>query len=256
MDFAKLKVELIDYTPNPDRLVTASARLCYSPKNGEDLFNNMTDEEINKLVKQLVSSGHESPLEHCTFTFAISGVSRVVTHELVRHRIASYSQRSQRYITEDNCNFILPKSIKDNEVACMYYKKALKNVQDAYKDLLSCGIAKEDARYILPNATETKIMVTMNARSLLNFFKLRTCHRAQPEMQEMANEMLRAVKKVAPVIFSNAGPSCVCKGKCDQGKLSCGNPVSLGTITDEEEKKIIKKWQNEDRYKLKLNGGI
>lgn len=224
MEIAKLKVELIDYTPNPDRLVTASARLCYSPKNGEDLFNNMTDDEVNKLIKQLVSSGHESPLEHCSFTFAISGVSRVVTHELVRHRIASYSQRSQRYITEDNAKFVVPKTIEENEIALMTYKKVMKDIQTAYQELLDAGIPKEDARYVLPNATETKIMVTMNARSLLNFFRLRTCHRAQPEMQEMANEMLKAVKKVAPVIFSNAGPSCVCKGKCDQGKLSCGNP--------------------------------
>lgn len=243
MEQAKLKVELIDYTPNPDKLVAASARLCYSPKNGEDLFENISIEEAKKLVKQLIDSGHHSPLEHCSFTFAISGVSRVVTHELVRHRIASYSQRSQRYITEDNAKFVVPKTIEDNEIALMYFKKAMKEIQDAYIDLISCGIPQEDARYVLPNATETKIMVTMNARSLLNFFKLRVCHRAQPEMQALANAMLEKVKEVAPIIFANAGPACVCGGACDQGKLSCGNPIKFGPepSTEEVAKELIDK---------------
>lgn len=217
-----MKVKLIKYTHEPERVVAMAARLCYSSIGAEDLNQKMTDEQVRKLVAKIVKLGHASTLEHVSFTFAIEGVSRVLTHQLVRHRIASYSQQSQRYVAEHNFEYIMPPTINKNEKAKKIFTTLLQQVRTAYDELTKLDIPKEDARYVLANATETKILATFNARSLLHFFSLRCCYRAQWEIRAMAYQMLKEVKKVAPLLFKNAGASCVETGTCPEGDMTCG----------------------------------
>ena len=217
-----MKVALINYTPNPDRTTAAAARLCYSPIGAAELVEKMTDEQVEKLLDKIVGMGHFSTLEHSSFTFAIEGVSRTLTHQLVRHRIASYNQQSQRYVKEVAMETITPPSILARPESAKKYQEFMKNVQNFYNELIESGVDKEDARYVLPNAAETKIVVTMNARSLLNFFELRCCTRAQWEIRKLAEEMLKQVKVVAPVLFKKAGPTCVSQDICNEGEMTCG----------------------------------
>jgi len=217
-----MKVKLIRYTPEPDKTVAMSARLCYSPIGAAQLEEKMSEEAASKLVHKLVSMGHFSPIEHVTFTFAIEGVSRVLTHQLVRHRIASYSQQSQRYVAEHNFENIMPPSVAAKHEAKVKFEKLMNTIQNVYNDLTDMGVLPEDARYVLPNAAETKIVCTFNARSLMNFFSLRCCNRAQWEIRELANRMLEECKKVAPILFENAGPTCVSQHVCREGAMSCG----------------------------------
>lgn len=216
-----VKVELIAYTPHPERTVAAAARLCYSPRSATELYDDLSDQEIASLIKRLRRMGHTSTFEHASFTFAIEGISRVLSHQLVRHRIASYSQKSQRYVSEAQFNYVIPSSISSDQAALQLYTEKIEELQKAYGELCKI-VPKEDARYILPNATETKVVATFNARSLLNFFKLRCCERAQWEIRILANQMLELVQDVAPNLFKNAGPSCVSEGVCHEGALSCG----------------------------------
>lgn len=217
-----MHVKLVRHTPEPERTVAMSARLCYSPIGAAQLEERISDEQAANLVRRLVSMGHLSTLEHVTFTFAIEGVSRVLTHQLVRHRIASYSQQSQRYVKEHDFETILPPSVAANAEAQAKFSALMEEIQSLYNEFTEAGIPAEDARYILPNATETKIVCTFNARSLLNFFSLRCCTRAQWEIRALANKMLAECRKVAPVIFENAGPTCVSEGVCHEGAMSCG----------------------------------
>lgn len=217
-----MKVQLIRHTPEPEKTVAMSARLCYSPVGADELAEEITDAKAASLVRMLVRMGHLSTVEHVTFTFAIEGVSRVLTHQLVRHRIASYSQQSQRYVESHNFANIMPHTIENNAEAKEKFEKCMKDLQELYSEFTAMGIPAEDARYILPNAAETKIICTFNVRSLLNFFSLRCCNRAQWEIREMAWRMLNECRKVAPVLFENAGPSCVSKGICTEGKMTCG----------------------------------
>lgn len=217
-----MMVKLVRHTPEPERTVAMSARLCYSPIGAAQLEEKISDEQAANLVRKLVSMGHLSTLEHITFTFAIEGVSRVLTHQLVRHRIASYSQQSQRYVKEHDFETIVPASIASKPEAKAKFDKLMTEIQAMYDEFIALDIPAEDARYILPNATETKIVCTFNARSLLNFFSLRCCTRAQWEIRALANEMLRQCQVVAPVIFENAGPTCVSEGVCHEGTMSCG----------------------------------
>ncbi|MDW7971979.1 MAG: FAD-dependent thymidylate synthase [Thermodesulfovibrio sp.] len=230
MKEASLKVSILAYTPEPENVVALSARLCYSPVGIEELKEKLSDKDKENLINLLIESGHLSPFEHASFTFAVEGISRACSHQLVRHRIASYSQQSQRYVSEvEGFDFIIPKTIKENEEIKSLFIEAMKNVHEYYCKILNAlekqglkgELAKQDARFVLPNAAETKIVVTMNARELLHFFKLRCCNRAQWEIRELATEMLRLVKKIAPRLFKNAGPACI-TGKCPEGKFSCG----------------------------------
>ena len=168
-----VEVKLLRYTPEPDKTVAMSARLCYSPIGAAELEEKISDEQAGKLVRKLVTMGHFSTLEHVSFTFAIEGVSRVLTHQLVRHRIASYSQQSQRYVKEHNFATIMPPSISARPEAKAKFEAINKEIQSLYTKWTEMGIPAEDARYILPNAAETKIVVTMNARALHHFFELR-----------------------------------------------------------------------------------
>mgnify|MGYP000997876811 CR=1 FL=1 len=225
MEQAKLKVTLLSYTNEPERTVVAAIRQCYSSLSGKELWDKVSEDQKKRLINQIISSGHTSTIEHANFTFAIEGVSRALTHQLVRHRIASYSQKSQRYVKESNFEYILPPSIKKDKKATEIYLKELENIGESYKKMLDLQIPAEDARMVLPNGCETKIVVTMNCRSLFNFFKERLCSRAQWEIRAMAALMLKECKKIAPNIFKYAGPTCVTEEICWQGDLNCGKPA-------------------------------
>lgn len=264
-----MKVKLLAYTPNPEMVVANSARLCYSSMDIDGLFNKYTDEQNKNMIDKLMDMHHDSPTEHITFTFGIEGVSRSLLAQLTRHRIASYSVKSQRYVKENQFEYIIPHAIENIPEAKEIFMKTMENNQIAYnklvdlllleqiKDFWRCeGVpenkiieyeddliddfkerykngykimekkAIEDARYVFPNACETKIIITMNARSLMNFFKLRCCNRAQWEIRELADKMLVECKQIAPNLFKYAGASCMF-GSCSEGSKSCGSPRRL-----------------------------
>lgn len=230
MKEASLKVALLEHTPDPENVVAISARLCYSLVGIEELKDKLTENEKEKMINLLRESGHLSPFEHVSFTFAIEGISRACSHQLVRHRLASYSQQSQRYVSEENgFDYIIPPLFKEEpelyklfleamERAHGYYCKLIKKLEEKG---IKGEIARQDARFVLPNASETKIVVTMNARELLHFFTVRCCNRAQWEIRKLATEMLKISKRIAPLLFKDAGPSCL-RGKCPEGKFNCG----------------------------------
>ena len=217
-----MDVKLISFTPDPERTVAAAARMCYSPVGAKRILEDFSDKEVEDFLRKLVAMGHMSPIEHASFTFAISGISRSSSHQLVRHRIASYSQKSQRYIKEEDFDYVIPPFINNNPEAKEIYEKEMDNIRNTYKNLIKLGVHREDARFVLPNACETSLICTFNARSLHNFFKLRCCTRAQWEIRELAEKMLEEVKKVAPILFEKAGPPCISEGICREGAMSCG----------------------------------
>lgn len=216
-----MHVELIAWTPHPERTVAAAARLCYSSASASEIARAIPPEKTKAFIKKLVEMGHQSPLEHVSFTFAVDGVSRALSHQLVRHRIASYSQKSQRYVDEKEFAWIIPPSIKKNPAAKELFEAQIESIRQCYAELCA-AVPREDARYILPNACETKLVVTMNARSLLHFFRVRCCRRAQWEIQRLAGMMLAEVRKVAPELFKIAGPPCITEKVCSEGEMSCG----------------------------------
>lgn len=239
------KVTLLAYTPNPQTVVAAAAKLCYSPVGVEELLGGLTDEKSADFVDMLSDLGHESPIEHASFTFAIEGVSRALLAQITRHRIASYSVQSQRYVSENSFDYVVPPEIGEEPEAKELFLQAMRAAQEHYTKIADIlqkkhaaaligegeeessanrkarKMAIEDARFVLPNACDTKMIVTMNARSLLNFFRHRCCRRAQWEIRALADEMLRLVCGQAPQIFAKAGPPCV-RGVCPEGKMSCG----------------------------------
>ncbi|RJS81281.1 FAD-dependent thymidylate synthase [Candidatus Bathyarchaeota archaeon] len=193
-----------------------------STKSGSpsEIFEKMDLEKARQIIKRVTGYGHASVIEHASFTFSIEGVSRAMTHQLVRHRIASYTQQSQRYVTYDTLEkYVTPPSIEENSEAKRIFNSALKKISETYHKLLEMGIPKEDARFILPNAAKTNIIVTMNARELRHFFNLRCCRRSQWEIRQVAIEMLKQAKNAAPSLFENAGPSCVELGYCPEGRM-------------------------------------
>lgn len=278
-----MKVTLLNHTPNPEETIAMAAKLCYSASEIEDLKNGLTEEKIEKFIDRLVKLGHESPFEHVTFTFGIEGISRSCSHQLVRHRIASYSQQSQRYVDAEDFEYVTPLSIRESTIVHrapddieyttedifthtmkvarenyvvlrddLYYSQVEKwfrnhgilastddyhKFKEEHKKEANAMMKKacEDARYILPNATTTKIICTFNVRSLWNFFKHRLCNRAQWEIREMAEEMLKLCIEVAPTLFQKCGPDCVFT-KCGEGSMSCG----LATEVKEKYNKILK----------------
>lgn len=239
------KVTLIAYTPDPEKTIACAAKLCYSSSGISDLRDGLTDEKVESFVNMLSGLGHESPIEHASFTFGIEGVSRSLLAQITRHRIASFSVKSQRYVKEGEFEFVTPPEISSDKDVLSVYNESMKAAQEAYdkiaeiltekhtKAFLADGKdektaarmaskkAIEDARFVLPNACETKMVVTMNARSLMNFFHHRCCNRAQWEIHEVADQMLKLVCGVAPNLFKKAGPSCVA-GACPEGKMTCG----------------------------------
>lgn len=245
-----MKVRLIAHTPDPEKTVAAAAKLCYAKTDVDGIFENLTEEKTQSFVEMLSDIGHESPIEHASFTFAIEGVSRALLAQITRHRIASYSVQSQRYVNKESFEYIVPPEIEKDEEAKKEYINAMDNARNSYIKLakilkenhidtmMKSGmdekeaskkaekLAIEDARFVLPNACDTRMIVTMNARSLLNFFNHRCCNRAQWEIRELAFEMLKLCKGVAPNLFKNAGPKCM-HGPCPEGKMSCGKMVEV-----------------------------
>jgi len=217
-----MRVILLTHTPEPDKVVAAAARLCYSPHSGAELMDNFRPEQVREFLSRLISLGHYSPFEHAVFTFAVDGVSRALSHQLVRHRIASYSQKSQRYVQEKAFDYITPPAIAQNEEQKRVFDNLMQEIARYYAAAVAAGIPAEDARYMLPNATATNLVITMNARSLHNFFRLRCCERAQAEIRQLARKMLKEAKQAAPALFAVAGPSCVTEGVCHEGDMSCG----------------------------------
>lgn len=234
---AKLKVKLLAHTENPERIIATAAKLCYSSSGIEHINEGLDAEKTESFIQRLMDLGHESPTEHVTFTFGVEGVSRALLAQITRHRIASYSVKSQRYVTEGQFQYIVPPAIKDDAKASEIYVNTMEYLQKQYDDITDIlkkkhidegmteksaeKMAIEDARFVLPNACETKIVMTFNVRALMNMFHHRCCERAQWEIRAMADEMLRLVKEVAPTLFKYAGPSCV-SGPCPEGRMSCG----------------------------------
>ena len=190
-----MNIDLLTYTPTPEKIIAESASLCYKENR------IMTDEECSKLIIGLKKRGHMSPFEHTCFTFRVNGISRACSHQLVRHRLASYTQASQRYSDTGCYNFITPDSLINSKIACRVDSLLVK-AKELYGELVAEGVSKEDARYVLPQAVSTSIVVTMNARELLHFLELRTDTHAQWEIRNVALEIKRIVAEVAPTIFN------------------------------------------------------
>jgi thymidylate synthase (FAD) len=214
-------VHLLTHTPNPEQVVAAAARLCYSDSSIEHLLEQAPG-QVDRLLQKILDLGHFSVLEHASFTFGIEGVSRACSHQLVRHRVASFSQQSQRYVSHDQAfEAVTPDSVREQQPLAERFDAHMQASHELYRDLLAAGLPAEDARFVLPNAVATKLVMTMNARELRHFFVLRCCRRAQWEIRAMAKEMLRLVRLMCPVLFSGAGPGCL-TGPCPEGVMTCG----------------------------------
>lgn len=240
-----MKVTLLAHTPEPEKIIASAAKLCYSAATIDDVMAKVDDEEASRFVNMLASYGHESPIEHVSFTFGIEGVSRALLAQITRHRIGSFSVQSQRYVREGFFEYVTPPEIEKMPKAKELFVKAMEDAQKSYdklaailkeehiKNLVAEGMdeksasriaekkAIEDARFVLPNSCDTKMIMTMNARSLMNFFHHRCCNRAQWEIRELAYQMTELVKEVAPSLFKYAGPKCI-HGACPEGSMTCG----------------------------------
>ncbi len=250
-----MNVRLITYTPDPEKVVAAAAKLCYSTSDINTLMDGLTPDKVNAFLGKLTSLGHFSPLEHISFTFGVEGVSRSLLAQITRHRIGvSFSVQSQRYCDMSNQEVVTPYRIETDGEAMEVFRQAIQSADIAYRHLhkiledkyteellvseprlteikaraKAAKMANEDARAVLPNACSTKMIVTMNARELYHFFQLRCCQRAQDEIRDLANKMLMLVYPIAPHIFADAGPAC-CAGICPEGAMSCGNALEMKT---------------------------
>jgi len=219
--------------------------MCYSAAGAEKLLDGLTEERCASFLDMLSEIGHESPVEHASFTFAVEGVSRSLLAQLTRHRIASFSVQSQRYVSMEDFEYVTPPEIAADPEALKEFEASMRMAAESYSRLhavlkknhkekyIASGMdekeadkkagkmANEDARFVLPNACETKLIMTMNARELRHFFRLRCCGRAQWEIREMAWLMLELCMKEAPHLFATAGPACL-TGPCPEGKMCCG----------------------------------
>ncbi|MBI5518742.1 MAG: FAD-dependent thymidylate synthase [Desulfovibrio sp.] len=235
MPVTQLSVELLAATPNALSLIYAAFRQCYHAGFVADMWPRLLSGEVDRetqadFVRKVMESGHDSPVEHASFTFAIAGISRACSHQIVRHRIASYSQQSQRYVDGSDMDYILPPAIAKIPEAKERFEAFMAEVGNAYRDLKAILEAhgrkeksKEDARFVLPQAAETRIVITMNCRSLLHFFHLRCCNRAQWEIRAMADRMLALCKEELPAIFATAGAKCESLGYCPEApRFACG----------------------------------
>ncbi|MDR1467256.1 MAG: FAD-dependent thymidylate synthase [Oscillospiraceae bacterium] len=245
------RVALISYTKECELLVACAAKLCYSAKEISELKKDLTPNKIKNFIDMLTKLGHESPMEHASFTFGIEGVSRALLAQITRHRIASFSVQSQRYVSQgDGFSYVVPPEIERIKEAKDAFLKIMKECKKSYDNLslilkenhlnklilggananeaenIAQKAAIEDARFVLPNACKTKMICTFNARSLMNFFERRLCNRAQWEIRKLAFLMLKSVLEVAPNLFSRVGPACVC-GSCKEGKMSCGKQEQM-----------------------------
>jgi thymidylate synthase (FAD) len=221
-----MKVLLVSHTQNPEYVCAQAGKVCYSPYGLEEIQKRLQKKEYGDFLENIIRMGHLSVIEHAGFSFMLEGVSRACSHQLVRHRLASYSQKSQRYVNEKQFEYITPPSITAEAGLNQAYARFMEHTQVFYSSLLQSGIPAEDARFVLPNAAETKIFVSMNGRELLHFFEKRLCRRAQWEIRAAAERMLALVLGVAPHMFKTAGPGCV-HGACPEGKLTCGKASEM-----------------------------
>lgn len=285
-----MKVKLLSHTNNPEKVIAMSGKLCYAGCNIDELEENLTPEEIERFINMLIRINHQSPLEHASFTFAVEGISRVAEQQLTRHRIASYSIQSGRYVSRDNAEFTVPEDIKEYDYLneeyndfCNAAKNTYKYISDSlltqycYEYLVNTikeydediqqdetfihSVMREDhkkeynafkkkaienARMVFPNSLQTKIIFTMNLRTLINFFEHRCCFRAQEEIRELANEMLKICKKEFPLLFNKLGASCK-KGYCPEGAMQCSQLKGvIPTLADLQKSHLILK-QNENK---------
>jgi len=252
MNRAELKVFLLEGPQNPLAVIYAAYRQCYSSEFAAAIYEQEHDchDKAAQFITRMVQSGHLSPLEHVSFTFAIEGMSRAATHQLVRHRIASYSQQSQRYVNEKAFEYVVPPSIAGDTDLHRVFVQAMDAARSSYAELINLlgkkgadGVrANEDARYVLPQAVETKIVVSMNCMELLHFFELRCCSRAQWEIRQAANKMLETCRVYLNPVFAHAGAKCETLGYCPEDKkFSCGRfplkkePISGQDAAEDEE---------------------
>ncbi len=228
----ELNVSLITHTPDPVLTVALAGRLCYSASEIRTLHEGMR-EKAPQFVEKLVSLGHLSPFEHVSFTFGAEGVSRALLAQITRHRIASFSVQSQRYVRQNGGNYLIPPSVEAlGEEAVRRFEEQMDTIWGFYNEWLGQGIPAEDARFVLPNGAETRMVFTMNARELMHFFSLRCCSRAQWEIRRLAWCMLGLAKREAPELFMHSGPSCI-KGSCPEGKMSCGRLKEMQALAAE-----------------------
>ncbi len=245
-----MQVNLIAHTNDPEKTIAAAAKLCYSDAHISTLMDGLTPEKTAAFLQKLSDLGHASPIEHASFTFGIEGVSRTFLAQITRHRIASFSVQSQRYVRLEDFRYVVPPEIEAIPEAKAEFLQAMaadarnylalvEKLEAAHtQKLMEAGMpekaarakagkmANEDARFVLPNACETKMVLTMNCRSLLNFFNLRCCERAQWEIRAAADAMLALVLPLAPHIFAAAGPRCLA-GPCPEGAMCCGRPAQV-----------------------------
>ncbi|MDR3254483.1 MAG: FAD-dependent thymidylate synthase [Synergistaceae bacterium] len=219
------EVKLAAFTPDAARVAASAARLCYSASRASDLFDGLDSEKTGEFLLKLRKIGHLSPFEHAVFTFAIDGLSRVASHQLVRHRLASFSQQSQRYVTMGAQRVVTPPSVAAIPEAAAIFEEQANAAHAAYQRLAELGVPKEDARFILPHGWETSLMLTMNARELHHFFSLRLCRRAQWEIRFLATKMLALVRSCALELFDSSGPPCLTDGTCHE-EHGCGRPYA------------------------------
>ena len=233
-----MKVTLLSYSPEPEKLIASAAKLCYSPSSAAEIFDGLTEEKATAFIRKLKAMSHLTPMEQASFTFGIDGISKAASQHVTRHRLISVNQKSQRYVSEDDFSYYIPEPIKQVPEALDIYLEAMDHANNAYKNVLLAlkqdgmgeksrsSIEKkafENARYVLPVSCDTSLMLKMNARELFHFFKLRCCNRALDETRELADEMLRLCKEVAPNLFEGEGAPCA-SGACPEGQMTCGNP--------------------------------
>lgn len=257
-----MNVKVLSYTQNPEKVIAMAGKLCYAGCSIDELEDNLTTEDIEKFINMLIELGHESPLEHVSFTFAVEGVSRVTEQQLTRHRLASYSIQSGRYVERDNAEFTKPKDIQEDSNASSLFDDVTTIAKDNYEEIVDELMSKyqynfikdnysgadaeangtlyrkfeinhkkeynefkkraiENARMVFPNSLQTKIIFTMNLRSLINFFEHRCCMRSQDEIREMANLMLKELRVISPILFNRLGATCKVKGYCPEGNMQC-----------------------------------
>ena len=232
MPRSEMKVVLVRHTLSPEELVALGARLSYSKARVDDLLERVEAKDQTDFVHKIMSMGHDSVLEHASFTFGIEGVSRTLLAQITRHRVASFSVQSQRYVSyESGFGYIVPPKIEAlGEDAVAEFEQQMETIHQWYTDWqqkLGTGEGgNEDARFVLPGACETRMMVTMNVRELRHFFSLRMCSRAQWEIRALASEMHRLCMEVAPTLFENAGPGCL-RGACPEGEKTCGKMLQI-----------------------------
>ena len=232
MPRSEMKVVLVRHTLSPEEVVALGARLCYSKARVDDLLERVEAKDQTDFVHKIMSMGHDSVLEHASFTFGIEGVSRTLLAQITRHRVASFSVQSQRYVSyESGFGYIVPPKIEAlGEDAVAEFEQQMATIHQWYTDWqkkLGTGEGgNEDARFVLPGACETRMMVTMNVRELRHFFSLRMCSRAQWEIRALATEMHRLCMEVAPTLFENAGPGCL-RGACPEGEKTCGKMLQI-----------------------------